>query len=539
MPHMLKHFYLFSFTTLLLSLSYVHVTDAANVTLSSVAAGARFGESLSICGNSLLISDPDSLGVVVYSGLSSGVVEVSSRTPAICSPDEVTSGDGFGASMDCLSNEIYAIGSPSSNQTGLVFIWNDSPLTNEPDEALVAPDSTSSDTWRFGAAVAVSNAPTDGAMDTVVVVGAPDRSLFTGAVFVYHLPNASSTDAQMLIPDDADNLDFFGSSLDISGSTIAASSPAKADTGVGAVYLFAFNATSQGWDQTHRLSPPDGVSGDEFGSNLAFKDENTLLIASTGKSSSRGAVYEYVLDGPGNWTYSATYAPSDLTNGAAFGSAIAISDDGNVLVGAPYQVSNSLVDAGAVYEIPLGDVTESWSPSTSNEYGVSLAMGSEGIFAIGSTNDGVYLYSPRLCGDGQTEDPEECDDGDTVSGDGCNSLCQIEFCGDGVVNNAGTESCDHGGTPSGICSRDCVSIEPSGPNASSGIFWGITVGLLVVAAAGVGMGIGASGDSNNNDDDDRVEDVAELEFDEIGPAPTLPAPVAISMSMPNFETQGV
>ncbi len=50
-----------------------------------------------------------------------------------------------------------------------------------------------------------------------------------------------------------------------------------------------------------------------------------------------------------------------------------------------------------------------------------------------------------VCGDGDVDPTEECDDGNTVSDDGCSATCIIEFCGDGVDNNA-TEECDDGNT---------------------------------------------------------------------------------------------
>jgi cysteine-rich repeat protein len=63
----------------------------------------------------------------------------------------------------------------------------------------------------------------------------------------------------------------------------------------------------------------------------------------------------------------------------------------------------------------------------------------------------------QVCGDGILESPEECDDGNTKSGDGCSDGCKTEFCGDGVVNNS-TETCDDGNTTSGDgCSADCLT----------------------------------------------------------------------------------
>jgi len=35
-------------------------------------------------------------------------------------------------------------------------------------------------------------------------------------------------------------------------------------------------------------------------------------------------------------------------------------------------------------------------------------------------------FTPPPCGDGLIEPPEQCDDGNTVNGDGCSSNCQVE-----------------------------------------------------------------------------------------------------------------
>lgn len=58
------------------------------------------------------------------------------------------------------------------------------------------------------------------------------------------------------------------------------------------------------------------------------------------------------------------------------------------------------------------------------------------------------------CGDGVKEGDEECDDGNTVDGDGCSSQCELEFCGDGIRN--GDEECDDGNNQDGDgCTSQC------------------------------------------------------------------------------------
>jgi cysteine-rich repeat protein len=59
-----------------------------------------------------------------------------------------------------------------------------------------------------------------------------------------------------------------------------------------------------------------------------------------------------------------------------------------------------------------------------------------------------------VCGDGDIENAEECDDGNTKSGDGCDSDCKIEAgCGDGVIDQNAGEQCDPPDPPD--CSAEC------------------------------------------------------------------------------------
>ena len=79
------------------------------------------------------------------------------------------------------------------------------------------------------------------------------------------------------------------------------------------------------------------------------------------------------------------------------------------------------------------------------------------------------------CGDGVIERNEDCDDGNTLSGDGCSRICQVESnyqckepgqpcenlakCGNGFLTS--NETCDDGNTVSGDgCSFDCSKVEP-------------------------------------------------------------------------------
>jgi cysteine-rich repeat protein len=76
----------------------------------------------------------------------------------------------------------------------------------------------------------------------------------------------------------------------------------------------------------------------------------------------------------------------------------------------------------------------------------------------------------RICGDGFLQEKEDCDDGDTDNGDGCDDQCHIEAqgtCGNGIIE-APNENCDDGNLNDGDgCGSDCRIEVPD--NCDNGI----------------------------------------------------------------------
>ena len=71
-----------------------------------------------------------------------------------------------------------------------------------------------------------------------------------------------------------------------------------------------------------------------------------------------------------------------------------------------------------------------------------------------------------LCGNGITENDEQCDDGNTIAGDGCDRYCRVEgsICGNGILDRG--EECDDGNNENGDgCSNICQRYTPdTGPS---------------------------------------------------------------------------
>ncbi|HEY5282605.1 MAG TPA: DUF4215 domain-containing protein, partial [Polyangia bacterium] len=101
----------------------------------------------------------------------------------------------------------------------------------------------------------------------------------------------------------------------------------------------------------------------------------------------------------------------------------------------------------------------------------------------------VPMGKVTACGNRKREPTEDCDDGNTASGDGCSSYCALEagytcpaaggrcipLCGDGMLK--GTENCDDGNASSGDgCSSDCLTE----------LGWDCTSGVCVRVSSGDG-----------------------------------------------------
>jgi cysteine-rich repeat protein len=156
--------------------------------------------------------------------------------------------------------------------------------------------------------------------------------------------------------------------------------------------------------------------------------------------------------------------------------------------------------------IPTGETGSPLGPATAGaEYAVAFVLNDlcfPSFYVVLETTP-----DSTVCGDGVIEVSEECDDGGTAPGDGCDGSCQIEtgwtcagepsvctFCGDGLIE--GSEQCDDGGTaPGDGCDASC-QIEPywtceGEPSVCSAIAtralpkWGylaLAAGLIVVGA---------------------------------------------------------
>lgn len=109
---------------------------------------------------------------------------------------------------------------------------------------------------------------------------------------------------------------------------------------------------------------------------------------------------------------------------------------------------------------------------------VKTLLGAISGGALSITLMACYGAPPAICGDGQAEpwkgwggNVEECDDANTISGDGCSGTCQLEVgCGNGILAMPAGEACDDdnifdGDGCSSFCTKEpgflCTEESPS------------------------------------------------------------------------------
>jgi len=357
---------------------------------ADLAADDRFGASVALDGDTVLVgASQDDTGV----GVDAGSAYVFTRAGSVWTqqqkllPLAAASYDSFGGAV-ALSAGIAVVGAPAVDTSGFsdagaafVFEWSGSSwgqtaMLTQPIPTVGAHYGTSvalsagvavlgsggyysstapvyvfrgsGGTWgleaalptagptplSFGAGVAASGGS--------VLVGAPGAEE-TGAAFVHAFVAGGWTEQARLSNTGTTRGDAFGSTVVVSGDTMAVGSP-NDDTlsgrGSGSVTIFA--RTGPAWTAIQKLVPEPGDVR-QFGRSLAL--EADLLVVGAGTGSAYGGSV-YVFREAGSWQLEQKLGPDPGFNN--FGAAVATSG-GTVLVGAPFEEVAGAFGAGAAY----------------------------------------------------------------------------------------------------------------------------------------------------------------------------------------------
>ncbi|HKQ49198.1 MAG TPA: choice-of-anchor Q domain-containing protein [Phycisphaerae bacterium] len=262
---------------------------------SDGAADDRFGASIALSANTLVVGAPDADGV----GASSGAVYIFRRSPSDwiqytkLQPIDAGPWDRFGTSVAIHKNTIV-IGAPLRQCAyvyrfdGLEWIQN---AVLRGYETSIAPG--------FGTSVAIDS--------SWVVVGSPMESDFgsaSGATHVFRRGDADFIHEARLIPPVGRSSDRFGTSLALSGNDLLIG------TWRGN-YVAVYHYDGVRWFPQARLQASDESASNHFGYAVAFAGQDILVGAQIGWSSG-GYVTAYLFRFSGDhWQETMKFVPSE------------------------------------------------------------------------------------------------------------------------------------------------------------------------------------------------------------------------------------
>jgi len=305
--------------------AYLFHTDGAfekKLTAPDGAGGDNFGLAVAVSGSSVVVGAPGDDDNGVSSGSSYLFHTNGAFVKKLTAPGGAAY-DSFGSAV-AVSGSSVVVGAFLDDPAGSAYLFH----TNGAFvKKLTAPDGLSGDS--FGYAVAVSGSS--------VVVGAKgddDNGSASGSAYLFHTNGAF--EKKLTAPDGLSG-DNFGLAVAVSGSSVVVGANLDDDNGFssGSAYLFHTNDAF-----VKKLTAPDGAEGDGFGYAVAVSGSSVVVGAKLDDDNGFNSGSAYLFHTDGVFVEKLT-APDGLS-GDKFGSAVAVSGS-SVVVG----VQNP--DAAAAY----------------------------------------------------------------------------------------------------------------------------------------------------------------------------------------------
>jgi len=304
--------------------------EVAKLTASDAASSDRFGYSVAIDGNTIVVGayrkGSWTGAAYVFRTTDGGAtyVELAKLTAA-----DAASGDSFGYSV-AVAGDTVVVGT-YSKEAVYVFLTTDGGATYAQVAKLTASNAASGD--NFGKSVAI-----DG---NTIVVGAYAGGMYSsgwGAAYVFRTTDDGATYDQVakLTADDGAAYDRFGSSVAIDGGTIVVGAARDDDGGSdsGSAYVFRTSDGGATYGQLVKLTASDAAAGDLFGHSVAIDGDTVVIGAHQYDNSGPGVAYVFrTTDGGATYGQVAKLTADDAASGDQFGYSVA-TDSQKVVIGA-------------------------------------------------------------------------------------------------------------------------------------------------------------------------------------------------------------
>jgi choice-of-anchor B domain-containing protein len=215
----------------------------------------------------------------------------------------------------------------------------------------------------------------------LVFAGEPENTHTPGRVYVFNRETDSTwAESDYLEAQDGAVGDQFGAALDADGERLLVGAPAA-----NAAYLL--QQSKNGWTQVARLTSPDSTVG--FGRSVALTETHlvvgsqTTVTTTSTDTTAAAAVHVFEQDPETGWRESVVLRSSQLPEGAGFGESVAVQGT-HLLVSAPRRNGGSVVAFRADSTWTEVQTLSADELSSSARFGSSLAWTGDGQVVIGA-----------------------------------------------------------------------------------------------------------------------------------------------------------
>ncbi len=291
---------------------------------SDGTGGEEFGSSVVMSGMTAAVAAPfdDQIGlesgaVYLFRRTATGWIETQKLVHS-----QVAAGDRFGTSL-AMQGDRLVIGASQSDlektNGGAAFVYRLAGTTWIEEQTLIPSNIQGGDF--FGTAVAI-----DGDVIAVGALGEDTGTTDAGSAYLFRFDGSSWQEEQMVFAGDPGTLDSFGLRLDVEDDVLVVGAP-LADhvvANAGAAYVFRHSAGA--WSQEQKLIGSLIANPGQFGNNVAVSDG---MVFVTAYKDSPGNVYCYRDEG-GSWVEDQLIFPE--VGATLFGTSLVV-EDGMMVVG--------------------------------------------------------------------------------------------------------------------------------------------------------------------------------------------------------------
>ena len=350
---------------------WVTATETVKLTASEGAANDRFGSSVAVDGDTVVVGAPgdddngsSSGSVYVYYEVSDWTAVLDSGSGDTNATSYTVTGLTSGAAYDF---RIRAVNAFAEGAASDIVTVNVEPPAKPTGLAAAAGDTQASLTWDD-----------------------PSNSSITGYEYL-------QAQAAKLTASDGTANAYFGNSVAVDGDTMVVGAYKDVNDGVASGSVYVFTRQSGVWSEVAKLTASDGAAGDNFGESVAV-DGDTVVVGARyddDKGSKSGSAYVFMKPATG-WTTTSTAAKLTASDGAVdglFGMSVVVDGD-TVLVGSPGDVGYS--GSAYVFTKPAAGWT------TTSSFAAKLTAsdgGSWDFFGVSVAMDGDTVVAGALWDD--------------------------------------------------------------------------------------------------------------------------------------------